>query len=86
MCRKSRSRSIDEQATNASEPDNQKENACRALIQAGELPVLPQLPIPVSIEKPMKGQSHQSPDSTVSLSSPPSSHDHFIEHVLSFVG
>jgi ATP-dependent Lon protease len=34
----------------------------------------------------MKGQSHQSPDSTVSPSSSPSSPDHFIEHVLSFVG
>ena len=37
------------------------------------------------VAKPIKGQSHQSPHSTLSPSSKPSSTDDFIEHVLSFV-
>ena len=41
-------KAIDEPAANVSEPDNQKENACRALIKAGEIPAPPQLPVPVS--------------------------------------
>ena len=41
-------KAIDEPAANASEADNQKENACRALIKAGEIPAPPQLPVPVS--------------------------------------
>ena len=86
MRRKSRSRSIGELAANASEPDNQKENACKALIKAGELSAPLQFPVPVSIAKPIKSQSHQSPHSTVSPSSPSSSPGLFIEHVLSFLG
>ncbi|KAH9027514.1 Lon protease C-terminal proteolytic domain-containing protein [Lactarius deliciosus] len=34
-------------AAGASEADGQKENACRALIKAGEIPALPQVPVPV---------------------------------------
>ena len=41
-------KAIDEPAVNASEADNQKENACRALIKAGEISAPPQLPVPVS--------------------------------------
>jgi hypothetical protein len=39
---------IDEPAANASEHDNQKENACRALIKEGEIPAPPQSSVPVS--------------------------------------
>ncbi|KAH8987330.1 ATP-dependent protease La [Lactarius akahatsu] len=38
---------IDDPAGGASEADGQKENACRALIKAGEIPALPQVPVPV---------------------------------------
>ena len=31
----------------AGEADNQKENACRALINAGEIPAPPRVPVPV---------------------------------------
>ena len=41
-------KAVDEPAANASEHDNQKENACRALIKVGEIPAPPQLPVPVS--------------------------------------
>ena len=41
-------KAIDEPATNASNADNQKENACRARIEAGEIPAPPQVPVPVS--------------------------------------
>ncbi|KAH9029169.1 ATP-dependent protease La [Lactarius pseudohatsudake] len=38
---------IDDPTGGASEADGQKENACRALIKAGEIPGLPQVPVPV---------------------------------------
>ncbi|KAH9029165.1 Lon protease C-terminal proteolytic domain-containing protein [Lactarius pseudohatsudake] len=38
---------IDDPAGGASEADGQKENACRALIKAGEIPALPQVLVPV---------------------------------------
>ncbi|KAH9011196.1 ATP-dependent protease La [Lactarius hengduanensis] len=38
---------IDDPAAGASEADGQKENACRSLINAGEIPALPQVPVPV---------------------------------------
>ncbi|KAH9027501.1 ATP-dependent protease La [Lactarius deliciosus] len=38
---------IDDPAAGANEADGQKENACRALIKAGEIPALPQVPVPV---------------------------------------
>ncbi|KAH9039667.1 hypothetical protein EDB85DRAFT_266355, partial [Lactarius pseudohatsudake] len=38
---------IDDPAAGASEADGQKDNACRALIKAGEIPALPQVPVPV---------------------------------------
>ncbi|KAH9022784.1 ATP-dependent protease La [Lactarius pseudohatsudake] len=38
---------IDDPAPGAIEADDQKENACRALIKAGEIPALPQVPVPV---------------------------------------
>lgn len=41
-------KSIDELAANASEADNQKEEACRALIKAGKILAPPQLHVPVS--------------------------------------
>ncbi|KAH9177280.1 ATP-dependent protease La [Lactarius sanguifluus] len=38
---------IDDPSAGANEADGQKENACRALIKAGEIPALPQVPVPV---------------------------------------
>ncbi|KAH9039661.1 Lon protease C-terminal proteolytic domain-containing protein [Lactarius pseudohatsudake] len=38
---------IDDPAAGANEADGQNENACRALIKAGEIPALPQVPVPV---------------------------------------
>ena len=63
-------KAVDEPAANASETDN---------------PTSIARPCIIPVAKPIKGQSHQSAHSTVSRSSPPSSVDHFIEHVLSFV-
>ena len=61
-----------------------KENACRALIKTGEnLSPTAMAPLFIApVAKPIKGQSHQSPHSTLSPSSIPSSTDDFIEHVL----
>ncbi|KAH9022790.1 Lon protease C-terminal proteolytic domain-containing protein [Lactarius pseudohatsudake] len=39
----------------------QEENACRALIKAGEIPALPQVPVPVPPRKPVKSQGRQIP-------------------------
>ncbi|KAH9022777.1 ATP-dependent protease La [Lactarius pseudohatsudake] len=38
---------IDDLAAGANEAGGQKENACRSLIKAGEIPALPQAPVPV---------------------------------------
>ncbi|KAH8977020.1 hypothetical protein EDB86DRAFT_3250452 [Lactarius hatsudake] len=38
---------IDNPAAGTNETDGQKENVCRALVKAGEIPALPQVPVPV---------------------------------------
>ncbi len=40
-------KAIDDPAAGASEADYQKENACRALIEASEIPAPPRVPVPV---------------------------------------
>ncbi|KAI9459929.1 ATP-dependent protease La [Lactarius psammicola] len=40
-------KAIDDPAAGASEADSQKENACRALIKASEIPAPPRVPVPV---------------------------------------
>jgi hypothetical protein len=41
-------KAIDEPAAGTNEADNQNENACMALIKAGEIPDPPRVPVPVS--------------------------------------
>ena len=83
-------KAINDLAAGASEADNQKENAWRALIKTGELPATTstcsgttpaaKLVLPQSSSKAAKGIK-----STVSSSPPLSSFDDVIEHVFSFI-